>query len=493
MATKSQDKYSKLASTTLIFAISSFSSKVLSFLIRPFVTNVLEDPDIVGVTNLTTQVANVLIPIVSMCIAYAIIRFGLDKANDSKQVFTNGFFTILVGYAVLWLLFPVLLLIPAVSDYIFYLYIYVFTSCLRALCVNFITSEQRNKLVGIDGILCTFATMMFYVLFLVVFKWGAVGYLMAIICADILSALFIFCYAKLWRKFDFKHINLKLWKNMLLFAVPLVPAQISFWVINTSDLFFVQIISDGTNGESGEYWAGLLSTAYFLPLILNTLGAIFYNAWQLSAITEEEGRRKFFAKIFNTYSSLLFCIAAGVIWLCQPLMKVFNEQFFIAWQYVPYLTIAAVFTCLNQFFNSIYVVYKRSMRSFATMFAGAIANCVLNYILILSFGVIGAAAASMIGMALVFVLRAIDTNSLLPLNINKFKMAVNLVLLLVQSGIILLAVPAYWVYTTIITAAVIALNWDGIWMMIVMFVPKFLGARGQKIIDALSGKRGKNK
>ena len=35
---------------------------------------------------------------------------------------------------------------------------------------------------------------------------------------------------------------------------------------------------------------GLLSTGYFLPTILTTLGLIFYDAWQLSAVTEEEGR-----------------------------------------------------------------------------------------------------------------------------------------------------------------------------------------------------------
>lgn len=35
------DKYKKLASNTIIFAIGTFSSKVLSFLLMPFVTRMM--------------------------------------------------------------------------------------------------------------------------------------------------------------------------------------------------------------------------------------------------------------------------------------------------------------------------------------------------------------------------------------------------------------------------------------------------------------------
>ena len=49
-----------------------------------------------------------------------------------------------------------------------------------------------------------------------------------------------------------------------------------------------------------------VSYTHLLPTILTTLGLIFYDAWQLSAVTEEEGRARFFTKIFRTYSSVLF-------------------------------------------------------------------------------------------------------------------------------------------------------------------------------------------
>ena len=53
------DKYKKLASNTLIFAIGTFSSKILSFLLMPFVTRMMGTGDY-GSADLVQQTVNVL-------------------------------------------------------------------------------------------------------------------------------------------------------------------------------------------------------------------------------------------------------------------------------------------------------------------------------------------------------------------------------------------------------------------------------------------------
>ena len=116
---------------------------------------------------------------------------------------------------------------------------------------------------------------------------------------------------------------------------------------------------EGLDGRTGNAWSGLLSTGYFLPTILTTLGLIFYDAWQLSAVTEEEGRARFFTQIFRTYSSVLFCCAAGIIWLCRPVMHVMKSNYYYAWHFVPFLVLASTCSCFNQFMNSVYVVNKK--------------------------------------------------------------------------------------------------------------------------------------
>ena len=43
-----QKKYTTLVSNTLLFAISNFSSKLLSFFIRPYLSYALDSPDVMA-------------------------------------------------------------------------------------------------------------------------------------------------------------------------------------------------------------------------------------------------------------------------------------------------------------------------------------------------------------------------------------------------------------------------------------------------------------
>jgi len=460
-----ENRYKKLAGNTLLFAISSFSGKLLSLFIQPYITHAMAEVSDVGVTKLTSQCANLLIPLVGMGISYAVLRFGLEKGRDRRRVFTDGVFTLMMGFLLMLLCYPLLRFIPLFSEYAFYLYMYVLMSSLRTLCSQNIRSRQLNKLVAVDGILCSGATLGFYVLFLSVLKMGPRGYLMAIFCGDALSTLFMFWAGGLRRYLRPAYFDKKLLRAMLRYSLPLIPAQISFWIINASDLFFVNGMCEGYEKQSGAYWSGLLGTGYFLPTILVTLGTIFYEAWQLSAVTEDQGRERFFSKVFFTYQSVLFCCAAGIIWLCRPLMLVFRSDYYIAWRFVPLLAIATVFSCFNQFLNSIYMVEKRSSGALYTMLCGALANCFLNYCFIKAWGPGGAALASLLSYLLVFILRTFSTRRMLRLNYSVKRLGINLALLLAETYVQLSDPAYYMIPTTLITALVLAFNFKGVWSM----------------------------
>ena len=93
----SDKKYATLVSNTLLFALSNFSSKLLSFFIRPYLSYALDSPDVMGVSSLLQQATNLLIPVVSLGVSYAVIRFGLDKTVRKASVFVNGGVSILLG------------------------------------------------------------------------------------------------------------------------------------------------------------------------------------------------------------------------------------------------------------------------------------------------------------------------------------------------------------------------------------------------------------
>ena len=460
-----ENRYKRLAGNTLLFAISSFSGKLLSLFVQPYITHAMDEVSDVGITKLTSQCANLLIPLVGMGISYAVLRFGLEKGRDRRQVFTDGVFTVMAGFVLMLLAYPLPRFVPTFSDYAFYLYMYVLMSSLRTLCSQNIRSRQLNRLVAVDGLLCSACTLGLYVLFLSVLNLGPRGYLMAIFCGDSISTLFMFWAGGLSRYFRPSYFNKKLLRSMLQYSLPLIPAQISFWIINASDLFFVNGLCEGYEGQDGAYWSGLLGTGYFLPTILVTLGTIFYEAWQLSAVTEEKGRERFFSKVFYTYQSVLFCCATGIIWLCRPLMLIFRSDYYIAWRFVPLLTIATVFSCFNQFLNSIYMVEKRSSGALYTMLCGAVCNCILNYYFIKAWGPGGAALASLLSYMLVFFLRTLNTRRMLRVNYSVGRLALNLGLLLAESFVQLANPSFYFIPVTLLTALVLAVNFKGVWFM----------------------------
>lgn len=461
-------KYTTLMSNTLLFAISNFSSKIVSLVIKPYLTHVMDSPDVMGVANLMQQVANLLIPVVSLGVSYAVIRFGLDKRSDKSSVFMNGLATIAAGFGLMLLCWPLMRLIPDAAAYLALLYLCVLMSCLRTLCTQFIRARMLNRLVALDGVLTTASLLGFYVLFLSVLRMGAVGYLLAMACSDALSAVFVFVSGRCYQYFRPKKFNAALWREMLRYCVPMIPAAISFWVISASDMFYVKAMCDGVSGRSSDGWVGLLTMGYYLPQIITIVGQIFYEAWQLSAVTEEEDRQAFFSKIFRVYASVLFCCAAGVIWLCRPLMRlpIFHASYFESWMFVPFLTLASMCTCLNQFLNSIYVVYKRSTSSLYTMLAGAVMNLGLNYLFIRWLGPWGVTLASFLSLLLVFLLRAYSTRGLLVIDFHPLWLLLNLGLVVLEITL-LFTLEAWVLPVTVVAAVVCALNFREVWSMAV--------------------------
>ncbi len=183
------NRYKKLLSNTVLFAIGTFSSKALVFLLMPLYTAVLSTEEY-GTVDLIMQAGNLLLPLVSVGIINAIVRFGLDSSVRKADVFTVGLTTVFFGFLVLILFSPRLKKISYINDNLVLIYCFVLMSCLRSICHQFVRSMELVKLYTVDGIFSTFTTIMFNILFLVVFKLGITGYVLATVCADLSFCIF---------------------------------------------------------------------------------------------------------------------------------------------------------------------------------------------------------------------------------------------------------------------------------------------------------------
>lgn len=438
------NQYKKLMSNTFIFAVGTFSSKLLVFIMMRFYTGILTQSEM-GIADIINQTGNILMPLASIGITNAVIRFGLEKSNAKASVFTIGFTIILFGFALLIPFAPLIRQIKGMDDYVLLIYVYVLMANLQSLCGQFTRARGHVRLYALDGIFRTAVTVICNILFLAVFAWGIEGYVLSVIVANACSAFGLFLIDAHYRFLRLRAIKPRLAVQMLAYALPLIPTTICVWIFSMSDHYFILY-------QLGDAANGLYSVAYRIPTVLVLVSGIFIEAWQISTINNSPRveQERFFTRVGNVYQAIVFMLASGIILTAKlGMLLLADESYYAAWAYIPLLAFGTAFACLSNFQNSIYTLEKKSIASFATAMLGASANLALNFFLIPIYGPNGAAFATLTSYVLMFMVRAIHTRRYLVVHWHYFRFALGFMLLAVQCVVMLLA-PPLWIAAEIL-------------------------------------------
>ena len=460
------NKYRKLAFNTVIFAIGNFSSKIFSLLLNNLYTKHISPSGFYSKTLLET-IALFMLPVFTFSLTEAIVRYGLDKRYDNKQVFTTASVLTLSGLTAMIFIAPMLQFIPLlrpIRGYMILLIIYIFTSALRALCSQFVRSRDMVKLFSFDGILTTFTLLIFNLIFISGMGLGVKGFMLSTILSDALSTVFLFTVAGLKNYFSINSFSKKLGKSMLRFTLPLVPTTVMWTFTGFSDQLFIgNMHSDGV--FLGENAAGVYAAATKVPNLISMLSTIFFQAWNMSAIMENDSKDRdlFYEKVYSAYEAILFIGSAGLIILLKPISAIlinYNSfpEYSDAYLYTPLLIAAAVFTCFDLFLASIYTATKHTKNAFWTIFAVCIVNIILNYFLIPCWGIQGAALATFISYLLCYCIRMIDARYYVPFGFSPVRITVNTSLLLAMCAFMIFQPVLYMLWLVMLAAAVCVFN-----------------------------------
>ena len=433
------DKYKKLAADTLIFAVGSFGSKILMLLLTRLYTHNIASGDN-STKSLLEQTATFLIPIATLSIADAILRYGLDRDYDNKEVFTSACTVEACGLLLMILLSPLLNFLPYTDGYVILLVLYIMASAFRQLSSQFVRARNMLKLFALDGILATLSLFIFNVIFISVLQMGVLGFMLSAILSDFCSGVFLWIVAKLWQFLGRKYFNVEVIKTMLRFSVPMIPTAILWTITEFSDRLFVRYMTSAHSPDVGEVAAGVYDAASKVPHLISMVSTIFFQAWNMSAITASQSKDKseFYAKIFSAYQSIIFLGAAFMIALVKPLCAILidsstDPSYARAFEFTPILIIGVLTMTLNQFLSSIYTATKKTTHSFWTSLVAAGSNLILNTILIYQWGVQGATIATFLSYFLCYLVRIVDTRKLIYFEVDHLHFACNLLVLFVMS------------------------------------------------------------
>jgi len=406
------------------------------FLLMPLYTRVLTPTDY-GIMDLVVNTSNLLLPLVMVSINEAVIRFGLEKSAKKSDVFSIGLITALSGFVVFLCFIPVFQRIDFLSDYTLLIYLYIFAAAIHGVCAQFVRSMGLVRLYAFEGVLATLTIVLLNILFLVVLDWGINGYVLSVILSNLISVAFLFWAARLWKFIKFHGFNRQLVGDMLRYSLPLIPTTMMWWVTNVSDRYLVTYFM-------GEAANGLYSVSYKIPTIISIISSIFTQAWQLSAISEndQEDKDSFYSDIFQYYQTVVFLAAAGIMWLLKPINYLLvSPEFFDSWRFAPFLILSVVFSCFVSFYSSFYMAAKKNMMSMVTTFLGAISNISLNLWLIPIYGAQGAAFATFVSYLVVFLIRAVDTRRFVRLKMDSLRLLLSLFSLLGQAYLLIREPP----------------------------------------------------
>lgn len=430
------NKYKKLSINTIIVFIGTAGSKLISFIMLPFYTKYLSVGDY-GITDSINTYVSLLLGVVTMCTADAIFIYSNQEVDKDKQkYFSSGLAIAFLGLCFCALVFFIVKLFFYEFDGVFIQYIWsVFflltTSFLQTYLQNFLKGLSKLVLFSLSGVLYTLFLALFAVLLIP--PHGVMGFVYSIGGANCLSTVVILICSKSYRYLKIKSISYTSIKELLKYSVPLIPNSIMWWLLGASN----RPIMEKYVGLDG---IGFYAIANKLPSLIVVVFSIFINSLMVSLLEEynnKDGFKKFYNIVYMAIFSLQVMLIAIISVFGDFFIKVItnNEAYWLAWKYIPLLSISVLFANSASFFGCAFSVVRKTKYFFYSSFFGAITALIGNILFIKPFGVYGACLSVMISNLVLAISR-------LLFSIKYIKLEKILYYIM---GIILLGLLAYYV------------------------------------------------
>lgn len=403
-----------LLSNTIAFGVGTLGAKVIMFFLLPVYTTYMTTAEL-GVAELIVSTVSLLLPLASLSITSALLRLALEKDKDKKQVFAISVLVTVLGVLIVSL---IIYFIPlgksSLNEWKGYLCLLLLADSLRRNFSVFSKALDKITIFSLDNIFYTIILFVANLFLLINLHRGTAGYIEAAIIADFCSIIFLTFGGKLYEYFEWRRIDVRLLRQMVLFSIPLIVNAMSWWITNSSDRYVLEFLM-------GEDAVGIYSVANKIPLLLTTFFSVFLQAWSLSSITAYENNedKGFYESIWQLYSCLAFLGSALLIAVTKVIMgPLVGDAFSDAWIYVPLLIVGGAANQVSGFFSSIYIALKKNVSVMLITLAGALINIVLNIILIPYMGIQGAALATALTCIAVWIYYMIGTQKYVKINLK---------------------------------------------------------------------------
>lgn len=399
------DQLKRILKDSFIYGSGSLVHYSIAFLLIPVYTRCLT-PSEYGILEVITVTLSLLLIFYIMGMSTAIFKsyFDTKDENSRKTIISSAF----IYLSLTSLAFSIILvfLAPFISSIFFgtrdntLLFIIAFSSLffdtglIIPLALFRAKGEPRKYVtVSVSRFIVGVALNM---LFVVVLTRGVLGILLAQLITS--AAFYLFLIPGIIKEFSFSFSTHKL-RDMLRFGLPLIPAGLGSALLTLADRYFLNFFS--TTGEVGLY-----SLGYRLGSVINGLIANpFQLAWLpfLFSIKDNHNAREVYSRVLTYFALIAIFFALALSVLAKPVLWVMaTPPFYTAYKVIPLIAFSYVLQgCYLVVAVPFYLTNRTKWLAYLVGSA-ALANLLLNYLLIPGYGMMGAATATFISYASLF-------------------------------------------------------------------------------------------
>lgn len=394
----------QLASESLVYGIAGIISRFITVFLVPIYTRIFT-PEDYGVMSLVTT---------SMAVVSIVVVLGLDNSahrwywdtediNHRKstlaswawcQILVSSVLAFLIFFYASWLS----LAIVGAEEAALYFQLAAIAlplSALQKVTHGWLRMQRRPWPTMGYSLSTSLLNILLTILFVIYLSWGLTGIYMAQVITAGVSTVIAIALMRDW--ISPLHFQWQRLSEMLHYALPMIPAGLALWIVNLSDRYFLQFYTN--TSEVGLYQVGS-SLAAFVALITGA----FQQAWGPFAMSihQQTDAKKVYANVLLAYLWLTSLLSTALALFAPEAIQIFaTQQYLGASQVVGILTFSYVMIGLTYIAAIGPAIVKTSTPTGVAITFAAGLNLILNFILVPSMGMMGAAIATLISQSIV--------------------------------------------------------------------------------------------
>lgn len=390
-----------LFKNTFIIAIGKFSTQILSYLLLPLYTSILSTSEY-GVYDLLVTICIFVIPLITIMMEESMFRFLIDEETETgkKKVMSTACLYALVSTTI-WCGLGYFILFLIGYEYTAVFILYMISSIFMKLTNGISRGLSKIKIYSLSNVVLSILTIGLNILLIAVYRWGVYGLLCATIIANLVTCVFVLLKLKVYKYIHPDYYDRKKLKLMLKYSFPLVPNNISWYIINISD----RIIVSSFLGSSVN---GIYAMANKFPNIMNNFSSFFFTAFKenVAVAVKKDSYEKYYNEIYVIVHNAFIAISLLIISVLPFIFKIFIKNDYVAaFEYIPLLVIALYYGNMAGFYGTLFTAFKESKIIGKSTIWGAIINLVVHLGLIYFIGIYAAIVSTLVSNYVVAIYR----------------------------------------------------------------------------------------